>query len=898
MRLQLNIQDSIQHRPAGTFLRGNDPKRWLQEISRWQIPAVQLVAYLVPESIYSNQVAGLFVVFSSSIDHPQDLSLLDAYGVLAGKLYVPIEAKLFPEVGDAELAAALLYDCNLFHPSIGLVGFNKSDRLDWMELLQIPPKKPGYWSLAISPIVRARPRLKQIDLDQPPGGASSTLDTLRQEIDPRSLDDLPKDGEGMIDKTLSAGRNLLDRLGEDLPKGGRMGEFFGKVGDWMSDNLKALEDKRKNEVNRLLKMFDTDPEEALRYSIPLGDRYKGRGTAPPSGRLFRRDSTDFNIGRIGGGGRMNNWNLGSRFFDLQKRYYETAERFIREGKFRKAAYIYAHLLGDFTSAANVLIQGKYYRDAAELYLKHLRDLPAAAKCLENGGLLLEAIGIYRKLRKMEKVGDLYLQLAMTEEAIECYKGCVLSALDNEDYLNAARITHDKLGQPRRSDELLLEGWENSRQAQRCLQQYFRQRAEREKESIGPIVQQVFAQQTTEAQRPVFLNVLLNMKLNPADRELQEATRQIAYVLISEQVAQGQMEHLSNLSHFAAEDWLIDSDSSRYRSKAERIRPQMFKTPILPVFEEVRQFQLDGQVAWFTAIQVAGQMLVLGRKKSRLILARTSFYGHVEYFSWKQPIRAEDQFCFITGATGNGDILLYSSVPLEDKTLPANNKFYADIRISSPVWLPKEIIGLGIGAGDQIVTLSKEAHNMQVFDKEGALKYTKGCTPSGIGPLFMPHRMLLQPMFFRKDHFYLTAGNAIIRLDLEGHLEYVRVEDSINFMQISAPDAAVRLLIHTQKYGCQLYRPERKRIGDPGPFFGQNLPRPHDAAFVADNMVVVDNREMVVVYQSQTYENSVITIGDVGVPESGLVKVLPTDRRNQFLLVGRKGSVVIYEVKRK
>ena len=170
------------------------------------------------------------------------------------------------------------------------------------------------------------------------------------------------------------------------PGSGRPG-LFQRLESWLGGRIDNLEQKRQNEIERLLKLFGENLEEALKYAIPLGGPYQDRGAAPPSARLGAR-ATDFNLRGLGGGGRADVWNLDAYRDNLGLQYRQAATREIEAGRFKKAAYIYAHLLADFHSAALTLEQGGFYREAAALYQDHLNNRLAAAKCLENGGLLI------------------------------------------------------------------------------------------------------------------------------------------------------------------------------------------------------------------------------------------------------------------------------------------------------------------------------------------------------------------------------------------------------------------------------------------------------------------------------------------------------------------------------
>ncbi len=904
MQLQLKIQDKICHQTAAAFLRGGDPARWLEEIDSWQLDADQMEAYLVPEGIHSTKVAGLFIVFKSGLA-PKNITLLDAYGLVGARLYLPVQAKLFPEVTQRELADQLLYDRNFLHPMIGLVGFSKSeDQLNWATLLQMGAQENRNWGFAMPRVGKKAPRLKQITLDQPPG--LSFMESLRKDIDPRSPDDIPEDKKDIlqnlkdkaIDKTVSAGRNLLGRMGRGLSgAGGGLGGMLGGLGGLMASGLSALERMRNDEINRLLNLFETNLEEALRYSIPLDDQYEGRGKAPPSGRLFRWDKIDFNLGNLGGGQPRDGWDLGNRFFDLRKRYLEAAQRMIQEGKFRKAAYIYAHLLGDFTSAANVLVQGKHFREAAELYEKHLKDLPAAAKCLEDGGLLLEAIEIYRKLGKEEKMGDLYHTLKMEEEAMKCYWDCAYRALDNDDFLEAARILDVKMNQWDRANELLLDGWGKSLQGQSCLQEYFRRLQDRNEDSIAPEVQRIFIQKTRQDQRPLFLNVLLNMPLKKVDEALRQTTQHIGYELISEQASKGNTGYLANLSHFVAEDWLVSSDASRYLSKLQpKIIPK--EAHQQPHFAEVLKFQLDTKVEWLVATTVAWQMLVLGRKKDRLILARVSLSGKVEYYSWKQPIDSRDQFRFVKGPTGSADVLLHTTgKALGEKVLSENHDFPYRVRIMSPIWLPQNIVGVGFDDEDKVVTVTNNCATIQVYDKEGRLKYTRDVVRDP-QKTYLPviNNDYPMPMYFRKGYFYLAVSRSVVRFDLGGKFEHKMLDREVDAMEVSAPHSTLRLVLKTDQ-GCLLMRPDKRSLGAFGSDFAYSLVRISDMAIVSDNMILTAGERTIEVYQNQVYEQQVKLIGVVEPQESSIINVSPTNNRNQFLVITREGTVKIYDVER-
>jgi tetratricopeptide (TPR) repeat protein len=138
------------------------------------------------------------------------------------------------------------------------------------------------------------------------------------------------------------------------------------------------------------------------------------------------------------------------------------------GRHRRAAYIYAELLGDLVSAANVLKQGRYYREAAIIYEQHLKDLPAAARCLAEGGLLAEAIERYEKLGLWFEVVDLYEKMGNTAAARAVLRRMVDERIAQDDILGAAKLVEERLQAPEEALEMLLRAWPASKQATACV----------------------------------------------------------------------------------------------------------------------------------------------------------------------------------------------------------------------------------------------------------------------------------------------------------------------------------------------------------------------------------------------------------------------------------------------
>jgi len=959
MPLTLRYQQSAQRPACAAFLRGAEAAGWLREIGRWGLAANQLSCYLVPESIHSVRPAGLFVVVEEGTPLPTDL--LEPYGVVAERLFVPVQASLWPATTPAELASALLWPCQLLHPHIGLVGFDTTDEIDLATLLDCAPPRPTDWGRA-RPGHAPKPRLERVRVQVPT--VAEVVGSLQQEIGTVPLAALPdapdarahslqraldKLWRGLLTGLLTlvrwvpapalgqAGRAvgvvllalvammlvaglvshfgsgssgellvpliiLLARLLQGFGNGAghqrtthrpaaRRPGLFQRMESWLGGRIHNLEQKRQSEIERLLRLFDENTEEALRYAIPLDGPYLNRGTAPQSPWLGRR-ATDFNLGGLGGGGRVDAWDLGAYRHNLGLQYRAAATRELEAGRFKKAAYIYAHLLGDYQAAANALDQGGFYREAAALFKDHLKNLPAAAKCLEHGGLLLEAAELYTELNEHEKAGDLLQRLEQPALAARHYERGVSLFLNNDDRPAAARLLAGKLAAPGRAQEVLLQGWASSKQPEVCLQQYFDLLAAVPEANLGLHVQAIYRHYTTAERRLPLLHVLSAVNEKHATPALRATALDIAYEVVSAEAAAGNATPLALLRNFLPDDRLIAADCSRYAIRQPRPAAAGSKS------QQVTALQLDATISWKSAVEHGHQWVAIGTRTGRLHLARGNWYGNVEYYSWLAEAAGVEVVLLADEQHGNR-ILLRTSAPLalETKCLPKNKYFPQSLLVECPSWLPAwpmRVALLPNGATGTAEFRGSFIHTT-VYSAEGKAEAPFLLLPDKLTPETTDgERTWPAELLYRDGTYYSYYGNRLLSWpENRQSSTHELVAGMAYHMTYSTYTTALQLVVATEE-GLMLWQP---LSDNPAPIHVAASDKVYtEIKFVGPAHVVTvvssdrRNQTQALVY---CLRHNAFHLERTIEVQHNIVAILPTINRQRFALLENTGRISLH-----
>lgn len=477
-----------------------------------------------------NRLMGVFIRVPSSEDTPgpmkgRDLQSYSTAGVLPMKsvdlpcsmsdnqLWIPCHSQIspMPLASQWPILISGQSDWMVWHPVFGLLLIDPLCRLGIESLMIAPAVVSSGWNRAVEGTAIPE-RLIRVDAPPPPT-LEQWLDCSRIGIGDRtnSLVDLPpsqKESRGRpIENLVALARStigksvawLADRLDgfskkrkadssinqadpmrsfnttrndAAKPRAASSSQWVRAIREWATKQMEqwseTLEARRQASVNRLLEMLDQNPDEGLRYAIPMSDDPR-RGLAPPGSELVARD---LGWGNSASGG-VDNWSLDwAAQKRLREKYLQLAQVEWTAGRYQRAATIYAQLLGDFLQAAQSLEKGKLYRPAALIYCERLHNRRKAAEMYCLAGDFDLSLDLYKKMGLHIEAGELYQRLGQLELATDEYWKHVKNLCNQDRPCDAADVLVDKLNQPDNAIELLKENWPHGPQAKTCAQKTF------------------------------------------------------------------------------------------------------------------------------------------------------------------------------------------------------------------------------------------------------------------------------------------------------------------------------------------------------------------------------------------------------------------------------------------
>ena len=460
---------------------------------------------------------------------------------------------------------------------------------------------------------------------------------------------------------------------------------------------------------RLLHLLKTDPEAGLRHAIPMNN-FPNRGLAPPGGTL-QPHSLDFDPHRLGGR-PADVWNVPPNMQEnLRRLYREMADREMQLGRYQRAAYIYAQLLGDLVSAAHTLRQGKLYREAALLYEEHLRNPLEAARCLAEGGLLLEAIERYEKLGRWLDVADLQTRLGNHAAAEAAIRRVIAERLAQDDILEAAKLLEERLNQTDEALELLRNAWPGSKQAANCMGAYFQTLARlgRHDAALEQLGQLERSTVPDNLALPL-LTVLGNPARTYPHAGVRHRSLDFSRKLVSRQFARPTLPDddagrlVESLVRLVPQDRLLARDGNRFLADRREARRQsaLRTPPPLPAKKPfvIRRIELPRQMEWLALRNEWHSFFAAGVTANRLTVVRGVWEGEFQSVSWDCPTQlAKTGLLFEpTGDRGNAlAVAVLNRKPLLEQRFPATPQFFnQSCMVGTPSWYPLQMLPFAFG----------------------------------------------------------------------------------------------------------------------------------------------------------------------------------------------------------
>jgi len=650
---------AIAARPAAAWLvEGTSAAEWLAELVAAELPLATAKLRLVPTSSLDLTPCGVLVADVAPPAHGPQGALksprIHAYGLVHRRLYLPVEAVWEPNVAGAELEALLDDDAAVYvwHPRAGLLRFGPTGVLRVSDLVAAPPPRAERWDLAV-PGIALSTKLTTLEPEFTPS-AQQVLEEGRGDIgtqrpdaermppSPNEAASGPMAGLGRaVERGLAGG---LLWLAQKLPQGAggaggpeRKDSWLNSLEEWAASKLQriseSLEAARNRELHRLMNLLQNDPDEGLKFALPMGGG-ENRGIAPPSSTLGPRN-VDFRLGNLGGGGPTDTWDMPWEMQrKLVERYRELAAREIQLGRHRRAAYIFAELLNDIQTAANTLEDGRHYREAAAIYEDKLKRPLEAARCLRRGGLRTEAIAIFERLDEHETVGDLYAELEQTEEAHAAWRRAVAVKLKVDDVLGAAVLLERKLNDVDEAYERLTAAWPHTKQASLCLTTAFGLLARHERhDQAAALVAELPELRTTSWSPPTLVEVLGAQALEyPSDAVRTRAADQ-ARVVASQRLTSPTIdnEEAARLARVVGglvpRDKLLSRDGQRFLDRRrKKVVPSAAPVARADAIQLVRELSLLSGVEWEAAAATDEAIYAAGFRGRELVVVRTDWNG--------------------------------------------------------------------------------------------------------------------------------------------------------------------------------------------------------------------------------------------------------------------------------
>ena len=624
----------------------------------------------------------------------------------------------------------------LFLPGTGPVVIEKSQAFHPGKLVLLT-QSPLTWQHA-KPARPSRPSLKGIRLELPEEPEIDLENLNESGIGSKSGEKLDKtDPHYLLGRKIAAGivagpiiglGKLLDLL-PDGPGTGKGPTPFDKLEAWAKQNWNKIADARQRELDRLMDLLDKDPDAGLKHALPLNGAESRRGNAPPGWQLGQNSIT-FGSGQSGGPADVWDVNYETRL-RLERQYRKAAADATAAEKHERAAYIYGHLLGDWSAAANSLRKAGLHQKAVGVYLHKLHDKRRAAETLEAAGLTLQAAELYLETEEFEKAGDLFSQLGKTELAHRNWT----RAVDKEkDPLLKAALLANKLQQIPNAISVLDNSWKAGKRAPECLR-YQLELLQNNGDQSGTAA--LISAFTTAAHLSKIQRVELIGQLKPTvDPQHAAAFREAALRITSAELLENPKLKITTslLQEFRkldSSDRLLERDTVRFTTENREIRlPDTQKRSGRIQPEVIIDIPQEGR--WQSLAAIGTTVSVAGLHGSQLVVATLQKRQCIGSELKTPDYRGGSAHIHHLGLTSNRHRARVFHF-VESKTLHFRSLNSARTKEHDFLGTLKDVLAIGKSDEEDVVVLKYNSTASLVTEKYSARGHAKGSVVLDLAP---------------------------------------------------------------------------------------------------------------------------------------------------------------------
>lgn len=838
IQLGLRLSEHAMREPVAWLIGGCDSAEWLRELMRAGVSLMDARLFVLPMSRTDLNPRGALVVVDRGDKHELPTARFEPYGCVAGMLYLPTHAVVAPAVTDEQVRRLVPFDVAVFHPAIGVVGFEHDDALRAVDLIAPPARRDVNWDCA-TPGTALNGRLVSIEPEFTP-----TIEMIEQmgrdDIGSEAKEKLPPAPDEPKD---TKSRNLFRRMQHGMGSAvygvtskipgseDASPTWINSLEDWaqrqMNRASSAIESLRQKEINRLLSMLENDPEAGLRHAIPLSGGAGARGLAPPSNTLGT-NPVNFSLSGLAGGGAVDPWDISwEKQQQLMQRYRDLAAREGRLKRFRRAAYIYASLLGDIESAANVLAEGGHHREAAVLYRDRLNRPKAAAECLEKGGLYAEAIQLYEQIDEYECAAAVYEKIEQWDQANACFRKAVEQRLAKSDRIGAAKLLENKLDETDEAIEVLRGGWPNHAQARVCLSSMFELMANTDRSDRAmATAKEMSADTSIDVGRASELaQVLADQKQSWPKRDEMDTIVGLVHTIAARHLRHCDTSRsapfMRAIEKLAPEDRLLASDTHRYvlnRKKKSIAKPKADSRRSskafgsLPTVSHSRVFRLPkmGDGKWVMASGAIEGFYAVHSGSGEFTVARSAWNEEwYQTLAWSTILPFE---LVVDHRMSQNPIALSWNTPLETFHFPPTDAL-PGVEAGTPDWLPQSTLACAVRYGRAWVLHGTVAENGELalshFSADGNLVDSMDVALSQevMASLAHEENPPTPCLHVHRDAVYLGLGRALMKFVKNGEAIEVETRFLSQFIEgivCAAPFARNRFLCRHIKGGTLIW----------------------------------------------------------------------------------------------